>query len=44
MDAPACGWVRATDHQRMTRWHTADGRATKTVVHLDFRAALDEPA
>lgn len=29
-------WAQGTDHQRMTRWHTADGRATRTVVHLDF--------
>jgi hypothetical protein len=27
--------LSGTARERMTRWHTADGRATKTVVHLD---------
>ncbi len=29
-------YVTGTGHERMTRWHTADGLATKTVVHLDY--------
>ena len=30
--------VAGTIRERMTRWHTADGRATKTSVHLDAPA------
>lgn len=29
-------YISGTGHERMTRWHTADGLATGTVVHLDF--------
>jgi hypothetical protein len=29
-------WVSGSGHERMTRWHTADGRATRTAVHLDY--------
>jgi hypothetical protein len=29
-------WIAGTVREFMTRWHTEDGRATKTVVHLDF--------
>lgn len=29
-------WLSGTAHERMTRWHTADGLATKTIVHLDY--------
>jgi hypothetical protein len=36
----ACGgrevWITGHAHEFMTRWHTADGLATKTVVHLDY--------
>jgi hypothetical protein len=31
-------YLSGTARERMTRWHTADGRATKTVVHLDYPA------
>lgn len=31
-------WIFGTAKQRMTRWHTADGLATRTRVHLDFPA------
>ena len=29
-------WIAGTVREFMTRWHTGDGRATKTVVHLDL--------
>ena len=29
-------WLSGTSREFMTRWHTADGRATKTIVHLDY--------
>jgi len=31
-------WITGTAREFMTRWHTADGLATKTVVHLDIPA------
>ena len=31
-------YLSGTARERMTRWHTADGRATKTVIHLDYPA------
>lgn len=33
-------YLSGTARERMTRWHTADGRATKTVVHLDYPGDL----
>jgi hypothetical protein len=40
---PLCGgtqdvWISGSGHERMTRWHTADGLATKTRVHLSYPA------
>ena len=29
-------WLSGTVHERMTRWHTADGLATKTLINLAF--------
>jgi hypothetical protein len=29
-------YLSGTTQQRMTRWHTSDGRATRTVLHLDY--------
>ena len=29
-------WIQGAGREFMTRWHTADGLATKTVVHLDY--------
>jgi hypothetical protein len=29
-------YLSGSGREQMTRWHTADGRATKTVVHLDY--------
>lgn len=29
-------YITGSGHERMTRWHTADGLATRTVVHLDY--------
>jgi hypothetical protein len=29
-------WIQGTGREFMTRWHTADGLATKTIVHLDY--------
>lgn len=31
-------WISGTAKERMTRWHTAEGLATRTRVHLDFPA------
>lgn len=31
-------WISGSGREHMTRWHTADGRATKTIVHLDYPA------
>ncbi len=31
-------WLAGRARERMTRWHTAGGLATKTSVHLDFPA------
>lgn len=31
-------YVTGSSRERMTRWHTADGRATKTVIHGDIPA------
>ena len=31
-------WIQGAGREFMTRWHTADGLATKTVVHLDYPA------
>jgi hypothetical protein len=31
-------WIRGEGREFMTRWHAAEGLATKTVVHLDYRA------
>jgi hypothetical protein len=31
-------WISGTAKERMTRWHTADGLATKTVVNLQYPA------
>jgi hypothetical protein len=29
-------YISGSGRERMTRWHTVDGRATKTAVHLDY--------
>ena len=29
-------WLSGTSREFMTRWHTADGLATRTIVHLDY--------
>jgi hypothetical protein len=29
-------WIAGTGRQHMTRWHTTDGFATKTRLHLDY--------
>ena len=31
-------YLSSTFRERLTRWHTPDGRATKTIVHSDFPA------
>lgn len=31
-------WIQGSGREFMTRWHTADGLATKTVAHLDYPA------
>jgi hypothetical protein len=31
-------WIRGEGRERMTRWHTADGLATRTIVSLDYPA------
>jgi hypothetical protein len=31
-------YLTGRESSKMTRWHTADGRATKTVIHSDFPA------
>ena len=29
-------WVSGVGYEQMTRWHDSEGRATKTIVHLDY--------
>lgn len=29
-------WLSGTSRERMTRWHTQEGLATKAIVHLDY--------
>ena len=31
-------WIQGSGREFMTRWHTADGLATKTLVHIDYPA------
>ena len=31
-------WISGSGHERLTRWHTADGLATKTIGLLDYPA------
>ena len=33
-------WIAGSGREHMTRWHTADGLATKTIVHLDYPADI----